>query len=176
MSGEINPKEIQVNFTSLVIPNGSVDIAGWGDGVFLTIDYNSPGWNMFTGADGETARVRTNDNSALMTLGIMQTEESNDVLSLITNIDLISGKGAIRVLVKDAWGKTVNVAPVCCATVNIPVFFQYSSIGREIPAGLSPMITVAPIFCIISTKTFIIVGCVVTALYGSFADNKFGLI
>jgi hypothetical protein len=63
-------------------------------GEFCTIVYNSDQFTLVMGADGKGTRSPTNDNSAKITLKLMQSSPINAALSAILNTDLLLGNGS----------------------------------------------------------------------------------
>ncbi len=98
-TGNLNPNEFSIIY-------GAHVIKGYADGTFINIVYNANTFEMMKGADGEAARVLTNDNSVTVTVTLLQTSSSNTVLSGFSNIDKKTGLGALPFLVKDNSGFT----------------------------------------------------------------------
>lgn len=92
---------------SVVITVGGVPISGYADGTFLLIQRAADAWSMVVGADGLTTRVKSNNRSGTMTLTLLQSSPSNDVLSGFANLDELSNAGVIPVLVKDLSGNSL---------------------------------------------------------------------
>ncbi len=65
------------------------------------------------GSDGEVARSRSNDNTAQVTLTLMQSSFSNDALSAVHNADkaVPFGAGVGPLLIKDLNGTSLFTAP-----------------------------------------------------------------
>lgn len=87
-------------------------ISGLADGTFVKIAQNTDSFALKIGADGEGARSKTNDRSGKVTFTVMQSSESNDLLSALHNVDIDSpsGDGIGPLLVKDNSGRTLAVA------------------------------------------------------------------
>lgn len=98
-----NPKDI-----SLVV--GAKAIGGFADGVFVTFEYDEDAFTKTTGADGEVARSKSNNNSGKFTITLMQSSDSNDFLSALAILDRQSGTGVVPVTLRDARGTTVIFA------------------------------------------------------------------
>jgi hypothetical protein len=91
----------------ILIIIGGFPIYGLTDGTFLSIDRNEDAYSIFSGADGQVARVKSNNPTATMTLTLMQTSESNQILSTFALLDQASNSGTFPVLVKDIEGTTL---------------------------------------------------------------------
>lgn len=83
---------------------GGYTIAGWDN---LTIARRSQGFVTIPGIRGKHTRVPTGDSSATITVSLIQTSPSNDVLSAIHDLDLIEGTGRISLTLSDLSGRSV---------------------------------------------------------------------
>ena len=99
----LDPKKHSIIFGS--------PIKGFADGTYINIEPSSDVWARTTGADGLTTRVRQNDDTATITITLMQSSDSNDILSAILTADKLSGAGIIPILIKDNSGRSVFSAP-----------------------------------------------------------------
>lgn len=97
--GTINPAELSLIFKDHLI-------SGYATGTFINIAHNADGFTVTKGTDGETARTMTNDDSVTITLTLMQTSQSNDVLSGFHKEDRSTGRGYGQVEFKDNMGTT----------------------------------------------------------------------
>lgn len=80
---------------------------GYADGTFVKLSRNADAWSTKSGADGETARAKSNDKTGVLELTIMQTSPTNDVLSGFAIADELKNAGTFPVLVRDANGNTI---------------------------------------------------------------------
>lgn len=80
---------------------GGVPISGFADGTFLDLAFDEDQFSKTVGADGEVSRAKSNNNTATVTISLMQTSESNDVLSAFANADRLNGGGSFPFLVKE---------------------------------------------------------------------------
>lgn len=94
-----DPKQVQVIV-------GGNPITGYADGTFVTVSFDEQQWNKVTGADGLTSRSKTNNYSGSITLTLLSTANSNDILSALWSRDRRSNDGVVSILVKDAMGRT----------------------------------------------------------------------
>lgn len=81
-------------------------VSGYAEGSFVEVDYTNDRISMSKGADGETARVITSDDSGSVTIRLLQTSLSNDVLSALYLADITSHSGLFPLTVKDDNGNT----------------------------------------------------------------------
>jgi len=92
-----SPKDIQ-----LVI--AGYTITGWER---ITIARSVKGFTAIRGIRGKNTRVKNTDTSATITFPVLQTSQSNEVLSSIHEQDLEYSTGRISVILKDKSGKSV---------------------------------------------------------------------
>lgn len=100
-TGTIDPSEFSITY-------GTHTIQGYADGTFINITYNANTFDPTKGADGEAARILTNDNSVTVTVTLLQSSASNTVLSGFSNIDRKLGTGSLPLFVKDNFGDTAG--------------------------------------------------------------------
>lgn len=89
-----SPSEVQLTF-------GGYTITGWQN---LTITRSVDAFKPVRGIRGKHTRVRSIDTSCTITVTILQTSMSNDVLCRIHDLDLEYGSGRIELLLKDMGG------------------------------------------------------------------------
>jgi Protein of unknown function (DUF3277) len=77
----------------------------------ISIARATDAFSMIVGADGEATRVKSNDNSATITITLQQGSPSNDDLSKIATADRLSSLGVFPLLIKDNFGNTIMTAP-----------------------------------------------------------------
>jgi Protein of unknown function (DUF3277) len=90
-----------------VIFNGRI-ISGAAETDFVTVEMNEDAWTHHTGADGEEARSRTNNNSGKVTVKLSQYAEDNRTLSEFHEADKASGAGIGSLLVVDKSGFSIH--------------------------------------------------------------------
>lgn len=79
-------------------------VIGWDT---ITIKRNSPSFRLIKGINGKHTRVQDYDTGATITVGIMQTSPSNEVMSYVHSQDIIEGTGRLQILLKDLGGESV---------------------------------------------------------------------
>ena len=89
-----------------IIFNGAT-ITGYADGTFMTAARDNPAFTIGSGADGEGWRAKSSDKTGTITLTLLQTSLSNDVLSAFAILDEASGNGVGPFLAKDGSGRTL---------------------------------------------------------------------
>lgn len=97
-----------------IVVGGSL-ITGFAPDTFIGIDQNNDSFTLQMGADGDAARSKSNDRSATITLSLLQTSLSNDVLSALHNLDINSpsGDGIGAFQVRDNSGNLLVRAAKC---------------------------------------------------------------
>jgi hypothetical protein len=86
---------------------GGVEIQGFSDGTFVRIDAGGVDWETVMGADGDVVRVKKQNRLHTLTLTLLQTSPSNDVLSAWRVLDKATLEGAVAAVVRDLNGSTV---------------------------------------------------------------------
>lgn len=97
----------------VIVTVGGADIEGFFTGSFIQITYDNPIFNKVVGATGDVTRSKTNSLMATITITLMQTSPSNDLLSTIANADLKgrNGAGVFPLVIRDSFsGRSVHVA------------------------------------------------------------------
>lgn len=80
--------EVTLSFAGYLIDSG------FADGEFVSIEPAAEDFVVKKGADGETARAKTNNRDANVKIKLLQTSLGNDVLSQIRQLDLNGTNGA----------------------------------------------------------------------------------
>jgi len=91
----------------VVVSIGGSPISGYADGTFVNISRQNDTFTSVAGADGEVSRAKSNDKRGEMTLTLLQTSLSNDVLSALAVLDEKLGTGVVPIIVKDMSGLTI---------------------------------------------------------------------
>lgn len=92
-----SPSDVTLSF-------GGYQIAGWDT---ISITRRSQGFITVPGIRGKHTRVPSGDTSATITISLLQTSQTNDVLSEIHRLDLEYGTGRIALTLKDNSGNSV---------------------------------------------------------------------
>lgn len=98
-----DPKQVQC------IIGGAI-IAGFADGEFINAERDEDTFTKVAGADGEVSRAKSNNKMSTLTLTLLQTSASNDILSAFALADELSNSGVIPVFIKDSLGNTTLFA------------------------------------------------------------------
>lgn len=92
-----------------VIYGGAI-ISGFADGTFITVSRDEDAFMKKVGADGEVARARNANRSGSVTLTLLQSSASNDVMAAFHAADSLSSGAALPLLIKDNSGRTLVAA------------------------------------------------------------------
>lgn len=100
---------------SLAISFGGINISGFANGEFVSVDMNEDQFNLTVGADGESVRGRVNNGSGTVTITLLHTSQSNEDLRAILEQDRrdnaadtgVEGSGIKSLQIKDLSGRTL---------------------------------------------------------------------
>lgn len=79
-------------------------VTGWES---INILRNKKSFNVVEGIRGKNTRVRNRSSSATLSFNLLQTVQSNEVLSYIHELDNDQGTGRLVITLKDSSGKSV---------------------------------------------------------------------
>jgi hypothetical protein len=114
------------DFKNVTVSAGGQLITGFADGEGVRIAMNKERAALAVGIDGEGARSKFNDDSAQITIILLQTSASNDVLSAYAK-----SKETFIMTVKDNNGTTIAVAATCWVRSYPEVSFGGEAGNRE---------------------------------------------
>ncbi len=80
---------------SVFVVVGVVPLSGFAPDSKVTIARNEDAFTLQVGSDGEAARSKSNNKSGRMTIRLLQTSPSNDVLSTLALADEVTPGGAV---------------------------------------------------------------------------------
>ncbi len=89
---------------------GGYTLSGFADGTFVTVERDEDTWILSIGADGEGARAKSNNRSGTITITLMQSSDSNKILSDLATADELSNSGVFALLIKDSSGASLYSA------------------------------------------------------------------
>lgn len=97
-----DPTEVTVSFAG-------INLQGFADGEFIRVEQEADDFTDVVGTDGEVSRSKTSDRRATITFILMQTSESNILLSALSNADRDNpgGAGVGALYIRDRQGTTV---------------------------------------------------------------------
>lgn len=108
-----------------------IPLKGFADGTFINVSRITEAFTSVVGSDGEVARSKSNDNRRRIELTLLQTSDSNDVLSALHTADLEApnGAGVAPFTIKDG-GRFLLVAPVAWIVQSPDEEFGREATGR----------------------------------------------
>lgn len=117
----------------VTISYGGKLLSGLADGEAVRIEQESDDFSDVVGTDGDVTRSKTNDHRATITVMLMQTSRSNDVLSAFAEEDLDNPDGAgVRALtIKDLSGDASYKARKAWIQRRPDVSFDREATSRE---------------------------------------------
>lgn len=110
---------------------GSHIVSGFADGTFINVERRNPTWSLVAGASGETERSKSNDKSGRITLTLLQSSASNDILSGFAQSDELDNSGTFPLLMKEDTGTTIIEATEAWCTKPSNTPYGKESQGRE---------------------------------------------
>ena len=110
-----------------------IPISGFADGTFVSVEFNEDSFTLAVGTDGDACRSKTSNKSAKMTMTLMQSSWTNDLLSAVHASDILtpSGDGIGPFLMKDNSGRTLFAAEKCWITKMPTTTFSREVESRE---------------------------------------------
>lgn len=112
-------KEILSNYSPedvVVILGGVFEVGGYHEGTFISISKDVPLFTTKESSDGKVGRVRNKSGLYTVSLTLMSTTSSNEVMTRLGRLDSRTGMGKFPITIKDTLGKTVFFSP--CAWVE----------------------------------------------------------
>ena len=120
------------NPDQVAITVGGVLIQGYADGEFITIEQITPGVQEECGTDGEVAVSLSNDRRLKIVIKLLQTSQSNPVLSQIYNNFINDPNGEFVVVqVEDTGGGTSAYGAESWVVAMPNSSFDRTAKGRE---------------------------------------------
>jgi len=96
-----------------VLIAGSIFITDFVDGTFISIEKDSPVYSTHESSDGIVSRVFHPSTTHTVTLTLTNSSPSNDVLSVLSQVDSLTQTGKFPMLIKDHMGSSVLYAESC---------------------------------------------------------------
>jgi C4-type Zn-finger protein len=82
-------------------------ISGFADDSFVSVERDMEAFTKKTGVDGITTRAKNNVQTGKVTIRLMQSSASNDVLSNLALLDEASSGGIVPLTAKDGSGRSI---------------------------------------------------------------------
>ncbi len=92
---------------------GGVPISGFAEDSMVKTVRDEDTFAKKVGVDGEVSRSQNHNRSGTVTITLMQTSPSNDVLSGFAALDELTGAGVVPVLIKDLSGTSTFFSSSC---------------------------------------------------------------
>lgn len=114
----------------VVLVNG-IPLTGYGEGDAIEIAPMSDLSTSKVGIDGDVTRSMSTDRRCRLTVRLMQSSPSNDMLSALVGVDQITGGRMFPVTVMDLLGRTLVVAAQSWIATRPTVTFGREATERE---------------------------------------------
>lgn len=94
---------------------GPIEMQGFAQDAAITVEHDEDDWTLVKGVDGEGTRSKTSNDSATVTVALMQSSAVNVLLSASRTLDKNTpgGIGGFPLLIKDNSGTTLFSAESC---------------------------------------------------------------
>lgn len=99
---DYDPNNVVISLGPPLGEGDTTTMEGFADGTFVTVNRNNPTWSVASGASGETARARSNDQTGTVELTLMQSSASNNILSGFLAADEATNSGKFSFRLEDA--------------------------------------------------------------------------
>jgi len=100
-----DPKDIIITYGGTILSGFSEDV--------VTVERAEDQVTDEIGADGEVVRILSNDRRGNIRIFLLPTSPSNLVLSVVANLDELTGAGVKAILVQDNRGNDLHTAAEC---------------------------------------------------------------
>jgi hypothetical protein len=117
----------------ITVSVAGIPLGGYAEGEFLRIEQESDDFEDVVGTDGEVTRSKTNDTRANVTILLMQSSDSNDLLSALSNTDrrAPNGAGVGAFLVRDRNGRALYTGAASWVKRPPNATFDRTATARE---------------------------------------------
>lgn len=97
------------DFKQVAVILGGRIISGFAEGDdAVTVETDNDEFSLTVGADGEATRSKSNNRSATITLRLLKTSQSNDILNAFMQSDRLSNSGLQPFVCKDNNGREIH--------------------------------------------------------------------
>lgn len=100
-----SPEDVRVLF------GGFINISGFHEDTFVTISKDSEVFSTFESADGVVSRQHNPSTLYTVTLVLAGTSESNQILTIASNLDNATKMAMVPFIIKDTLGSTLLFSP-----------------------------------------------------------------
>ncbi len=114
----------------VVVTAGGTDLRGYGDTDFVNIEYNEDSVRPIEGADNEVTWSVNASTLATVTITLMASSPSNDVLSALHITDRATKVGTFPVFVKDTLGRDLFISSAA-RIVKFPAVTKSKDVGTR---------------------------------------------
>lgn len=119
------------NFADVILTVGPYHVTGFASGSVIKVERNADSWTFQPNVDGGGTRSKSNNRSGRITFSLAQSSGSNDDLSILFQIDDLTGGGAVPVSVTDLNGRSLHAAETAWIVKPPAADYGVESVGRE---------------------------------------------
>lgn len=94
-----------------IIAGGFFQLKGFVDGTFISVNKDIVPFTSVRTPDGTVARLYNNDNTYTVSVTLHSASDSNDVLTKLWQLDEITQKGKLPLIIKDHSGSDLLFSP-----------------------------------------------------------------
>lgn len=118
---------------NVILTFASQQIKGFAEDTFITVEQDGDSFTTVKGVDGEVVRTKVKGLVHIVRCTLMQTSDSNDVLSAIHNLDMgtSNGAGVAPLGIADKSGRFLFAGPEAWIVGPPSAEFGNSAKGRE---------------------------------------------
>lgn len=109
---------------------GFHNITGFSENTFISIRKDSPNFTTNKSADGLVERVVNPDKSYIVEITLSQSSSSNDFLTRLLELDMLTRAGKFPIFVKDYLGSSLFISPSAWITTPPETIFSNSMESR----------------------------------------------
>lgn len=112
---------------------GTIQIQGFAEDAAISIEHDEDDWSLAIGVDGEGTRSKTSNASATITVSLMQSSDTNALLSAHRELDRLTpgGIGGLPFIVRDRSGSSLYTAETAWVQRAPTAEFSRESTTRE---------------------------------------------
>lgn len=119
-----DPKQLSIVF-------GITPIVGFAEDTMISIESESPKFTSTYDTHGNVTRSQNNKRVAKITVTLVQTSRSNNLLSNYVELDEVTGAGVFSIMIKDPNGSTLFSCPEAWVVEPPKLEFGIEAKNRE---------------------------------------------
>lgn len=117
-----DPTEVTLSFNA-------VTIDGFGDGTFIKVSRNEPGWSLKIGNSGTGARSRNPNKAGKLEITLLTSSSANALLTTIALTDELSAEGVGAMFINDRSTLAARCSAENMWIIQMPDFERAKEVG-----------------------------------------------